>query len=128
MTALTGPRSTPRRSGLRLALPVASGVTVHQGGLTARDAAGAAVPAGHASAARVLGMATASAATGQLAEIERGTFRFQAFATDAPTAADIGNPAYAVDDQTVAKSDGGTGRLPAGVIRDVDAAGVWIEL
>ena len=42
------------------------------------------------------------------------------------TAADIDASAYIVDDETVAKTDGGGTRSIAGTIKQVDAAGVWI--
>ncbi|CUH67985.1 hypothetical protein TG4357_03322 [Thalassovita gelatinovora] len=48
-------------------------------------------------------------------------------AADEITIADIGNKAYAVDDQTVAKTDGTATRSPAGIIDDVDANGVWVR-
>jgi hypothetical protein len=32
-----------------------------------------------------------------------------------------------VDDQTVAKTNGSSSRSVAGIIRDVDADGVWVE-
>jgi hypothetical protein len=57
-----------------------------------------------------------------------GWFRFANSASgDLITIADIGNSCYIVDNQTVAKTDGGTTRSVAGKIRDVDAQGVWIE-
>jgi hypothetical protein len=39
----------------------------------------------------------------------------------------IGGTAYIVDDQTVAATDGGGTRSPAGEIIDVDAVGVWVK-
>ena len=42
--------------------------------------------------------------------------------------AEIGDTCFAVDDQTVAKTDGSESRSAAGIIRDVDAQGVWVEI
>lgn len=57
----------------------------------------------------------------------RGCFRWDnSPAADEITAAEIGNACYVVDDQTVAKSDGGGTRSHAGIIADVDAFGVWV--
>ena len=48
-------------------------------------------------------------------------------AGDAIVLSDVGADCYGVDDTTVAKTDGTGTRSVAGVIRDVDAVGVWIE-
>jgi hypothetical protein len=57
-----------------------------------------------------------------------GWFRFaNSAAGDLIALADVGKVCYIVDDQTVAKTDGGGTRSVAGRIRDVDAQGVWIE-
>ncbi len=48
--------------------------------------------------------------------------------TDQITQADRGNLCYIVDDQTVAKTDGGGTRSVAGVIMSVDAAGVDVSV
>ena len=59
----------------------------------------------------------------------RGVFPFaNSAAGDQITRADIGANAYIVDDQTVAKTNGTNTRSVAGVIRDVDSDGVWIEI
>ena len=47
-------------------------------------------------------------------------------AADLITRADIGNTAFIVDDQTVAKTDNSAARKAAGKIIDVDAGGVWV--
>ncbi|KAK0329991.1 hypothetical protein LTR94_034588, partial [Friedmanniomyces endolithicus] len=60
--------------------------------------------------------------------VKKGQFRWaNSAAADAITRAEIGDPAYIVDDQTVAKTNGGATRSVAGTIRDVDAQGVWVE-
>ena len=62
-------------------------------------------------------------------ETERGVFRFENSASaDAITRAEIGDTAYIVDDQTVAKTNGSSTRSAAGTIVDVDAQGVWVRV
>ena len=39
----------------------------------------------------------------------------------------MGSDCYIVDDQTVAKTNGGATRCVAGKVWDVDAEGVWVE-
>lgn len=48
--------------------------------------------------------------------------------TDQIAAADIGKLCFLVDDQTVAKTDGGGTRSIAGVIEEVDSQGVWVSI
>ena len=52
----------------------------------------------------------------------------QTTVADLITTADIGADCYVVDDQTVAKTNGGGQRSVAGKIFDVDAQGVWVDL
>jgi hypothetical protein len=60
--------------------------------------------------------------------IRRGVLSFaNSAAGDLITRADIGKSAYVVDDQTVAKTSGSATRSIAGIIRDVDAQGVWVQ-
>jgi hypothetical protein len=62
-----------------------------------------------------------------LARTEVGTFRYEnSVAADLITRADIGSDAYGVDDQTVAKTNGGATRSAVGKIFDVDDQGVWV--
>ena len=61
--------------------------------------------------------------------VRKGTFRFaNSAAGDAVARTEIGKTVYLVDNQTVAKTDGGGTRSPAGKVFDVDAQGVWITL
>lgn len=46
---------------------------------------------------------------------------------DAVTQADVGSTCYVVDDETVAKTDGGGTRSAAGVVIAVDQDGVWVR-
>lgn len=132
MAALTAPRNTISRDGRDFSIQAAASKTFHQGALLARDAAGKGTPGAAATTLRGLGRVKKSAVSGASdvvpVEYERGTFRYGNSASgDAITTADIGNDCYIVDDQTVAKTDGSSTRSVAGVIRDVDSLGVWVE-
>ncbi|PIW54598.1 MAG: hypothetical protein COW16_10435 [Sphingomonadales bacterium CG12_big_fil_rev_8_21_14_0_65_65_10] len=135
MVALTESRLTPKRDGARFSRPVAAGATIFGGAIVALTAAGLATPGATAVGLTVDGIAKADAdnssgAAGDIAvEVEKGVFRFANSAgADEITAAEIGDTAYLVDDQTVAKTDGAASRSTAGKIVDVDAQGVWIDL
>jgi hypothetical protein len=72
----------------------------------------------------------AAGANGDItAEVRRGVFRFgNSSAGDAITLVDVGTDCFIVDDQTVAKTNGGSTRSIAGKVRNVDSAGVWVEI
>lgn len=132
MSAATQARNTPRRDAHRVGHPSNPGTALHAGTLIALLATnGNAVPAGTAGSGDAVGVALRSVtgtAAGETVECERGTgFRFDNSAgADAIARADIGATAYIVDDQTVSKTDNNGARKRAGVVLDVDAAGVWI--
>jgi hypothetical protein len=133
--ALSAERGTPSRDGKTYSRGVAAGVKIFQGGLTCLSATGYATPGAVATTLVADGMALATvdnsdgAAGAVTIEIEKGVFRFKnSAAADAITRAEIGDDCYIVDDETVAKTDGGTTRSKAGEIVDVDAQGVWVAL
>ena len=141
MTALTDGRLTPTRTEDGVTswrLPVKASAVIYPGALVALDGA-VARPAATATGLRVLGRAETRAdnSTGAdgaiVVAVRAGTYRYEnATAGDAITTAHIGRTAYAVDDQTVAltaaPANGSPTRSPAGVVRDVDATGVWVEV
>ncbi|MBB4287792.1 hypothetical protein [Roseospira goensis] len=134
MAALTADRDTPRRAVTTFTDPVAAGAVIHAGALVMLDADGYAVPAATATGLTPRGRA-AEAVTGGGADgdvtvrVERGCFRWaNSSGADEITRAHIGAAAYAVDDQTVAATDGTGTRSACGTIRDVDAQGVWVEV
>lgn len=133
MTALTGDRNTPRREDRTIeAHPVKGGATIFAGSLVCLNAAGFAIPGATALGLIALGRAEkrrTSVVDGDVnVPIRRGVLNFaNSGGADTITRAEIGDPAYVVDDQTVAKTSGGNTRSPAGTIRDVDANGVWVE-
>ncbi|MBP2231777.1 hypothetical protein J2847_005096 [Azospirillum agricola] len=136
MTALSNDRNTPKTNngfthGVR---DLAPSTTVFAGALVGQTSAGLAVPARPQVSITMLGCARHRAST-ELAgwptsvEFDRGVFRFaNSSSADAITLGDYGKTVYAVDDQTVAKTNGGGARPAAGIVRNVDALGVWIEL
>ena len=133
MTAATRPRNTPARDGTRFGRRVAAGARIQQGTIVAL-AAGLAAPATTALGLVADGRArssvdnTGGAAGAVTIEVDKGTFLFASAAGgDLIGDGDIGHLAYLVDDQTVAKTDGGGTRSVAGKIMDVDASGVWVR-
>lgn len=133
--ALTKDRDTKRRDGVQFSHPLAAATVIYAGALVALNAAGNAVPGATATTLTAVGVAQEHAdnSTGAIGdvrvEVRRGVFQFaNSAAADEITRAEIGDSAYIVDDQTVAKTSGTSTRSVAGIIRDVDAGGVWIEI
>ncbi|RXF75075.1 hypothetical protein [Hansschlegelia zhihuaiae] len=134
MAALTAPRHTVTRSGDIREPGVKGSTKIFQGAMAAVGADGFAVPASTATTLKILGRAeetvdNSAGADGAVnCRIATGIFRWDNSASgDAITRADIGATAYAVDDHTVAKTNGTNTRSAAGVIFDVDDKGVWIK-
>lgn len=134
MTALAIDRPTAKRAGHQLAVPAAAGIKLFAGGIVCLNATGYATKGATSSTLKAVGVATeqvdnTSGADGSnMVPVERGTWRFANSAGgDAITLANYGTSCYVVDDQTVALTSGGGTRSVAGVIRDVDGQGVWVE-
>lgn len=134
MAALTKDRATPQSLGDFRNGPVAASATLFAGALLMRNAAGyllaGATATGMVGVGRVEALVDNSGgADGDLnADYRPGYFRFgNSAAADEITIADIGSLAYIVDDQTVAKTDGGSTRSPAGIVDNVDTQGVWVR-
>jgi hypothetical protein len=132
--ALSADRDTPQRIEGTLNLGVATAKKIYAGALVMRSATGYATPGAAATGCVGLGRAaeqvdnTSGADGAKSVNIDRGIFRFaNSAAGDAIADADIGKECYIVDDQTVAKTDGGGTRSIAGRIFDVDSSGVWVE-
>ena len=127
MAALTQDRPTPERDGRLVSDPLADGVTLYAGGMYVLDGDGNATPATAAATTPVRAVALARASQPHGDQRVDGVlgvlFRFDNDG-DAITRADIGRNAFVVDDQTVAK----TGTAKAGVVVDVDEAGVWVRI
>jgi hypothetical protein len=134
MVALARDRNTPRRQGVAFSDPVKAGVTIFAGALACIDAQGFLVPASQSPALTARGVAqqrvTGGAGDGVIqAETWPGIYRFDAAAgLERPTRPDIGKTCFIVDDQTVARTDGGGARSVAGVIEDVEPNGIWVRV
>lgn len=135
MTALTADRNTVTRQGEDAEFPVAAATKIFAGSIVGFNAGAAYASKGVTSTTfKSAGVATEQAdnsagSAGDIrVKVRRGTWRFaNSAAGDAITLADVGSDCYVVDDQTVAKTNGTNTRSVAGTIRDVDAAGVWVE-
>ncbi len=115
--------------------PVAATKKIYQGALVVLNATGFAEPATAATAKKAVGRAEALAdnttgADGAISIVVRsGTFKYlNSAAGDAIAKTEVGKPCFAVDDQTVAKTDGTGTRSVAGIVEQVDTDGVWVEV
>lgn len=134
MTALTAPRNTHKQSAEQLGVPVAAGVKIYAGSIVAANANGFAAPGSTATTLTYLGRANetvdnTNGANGAVAiKVDRKqAFKFTNLAADLITQADLFKTCYIVDDQTVAKTNGGATRSAAGKVVGIDADGVWVE-
>jgi hypothetical protein len=134
MVALTNNRSTVMKAGEQYSLGVGAAQRIFQGALVCRNATGFAVKGSTSTTLKALGSATAQAdntsgADGAIQVPYRsGCFKYaNSAAGDLIVAADAGNDCFIVDDQTVAKTNGGATRSIAGKIDSVDPdGGVWV--
>jgi hypothetical protein len=133
--ALSADRATKTMSkGLR-SRGVAASVTIYAGAMVAIDTDGYARPARASTTDKVVGYndgnkvvgTTAGAKSIEIQNDENAWFANSADA-DAITAADIGYDCYAVDDQTVARTDATGTRVRAGKVVDVSSThGVLVD-
>ena len=135
MTALTADRDTQRRENVLRSLPVKGATKIFAGSLVAVDTTGFAVRGTTSTTLKAVGRAeeqvdnTTGADGAQRITVSTGIFRFaNSAAGDLITLAAIDSPCYMVDDQTVALTNGTNTRVQAGIVRDVDAGGVWVEV
>jgi predicted RecA/RadA family phage recombinase len=118
------------RSGDRYGYPVLAGVTIFGGSVMGITAALAAVPAAHASCVALIGIAeeridNSAGATGdQYANAKKGIFDITLAGA---TAADIGSPVYASDDETFTLDAAAGANLQIGTLHAIDADGVWLK-
>ena len=132
MSALTQARNTVElhvgATHYNFEREVASDNTVYAGGIAAQNSSGKAVPASDTANLVVLGRAEATVGAGEKVLIRTGVFVFDnGTSSEELTTADIGSAAYIVDDHTVGKV-GGTNKIPAGIVIDVTADGVAVEI
>lgn len=130
MTALAANRDTKERASLLFSFPVAASTKIYQGSIVCVNASGLAVPASTSTTLKCVGRAeqladnSAGIASAINIQVKRGCFKFAN--GESITVANVGTTAYLTDDQTVCLT--ATGKSIAGIIRDVEADGVWIEI
>ncbi|CAN5754698.1 hypothetical protein BH11PSE12_BH11PSE12_08360 [soil metagenome] len=136
MTTATSDRDTKRRGNQDFEFPVKAASKILAGTVVVIDTAtNLAVKGSTAANLKTVGIAqdvadNTSGANGDIrVKVKRGLFCLaNSVAGDLIVLGDVGSPAYLVDDQTVAKTSGGATRSVAGTIRDVNSAGVWVEI
>jgi hypothetical protein len=131
---LTTDRNTPRREGDVRKQALAASILVFAGGILMRNAAGYLTKG--ATATGLIGVGVAleqvdnsdGSAGDKSVAFRAGIHRFKNSASgDAITIAEISDPCYAVDDETVAKTSGTNTRSLVGFVEDVDDQGVWVR-
>lgn len=134
MVALIVGRNTPAKAGDVQVGLVAAAVNIFAGAMLVRNSSGHILPA--VTGPNLIGVGRAEAAVDNsdgAAGDKTVTFtasRFQyanSAGADEITIADIGKSCFAVDDQTVAKTDDTAARSAVGIVEDVDAKGVWVR-
>lgn len=134
MVALVADRNTPQRDAVDFEFPAAAATRYFTGSIVCVNSSGYAVKGATATGLRAAGVCrvgvdnSAGLAGAMRVMVRRGCFRFaNSSGADLVGLKDIGLSCYIVDDQTVALTSGSNTRSVAGVIRDVDANGVWVE-
>lgn len=133
MTALSSDRLTSYREGIELDFPVAADTKIYAGSMVCVDADGYAVPAADTSGYLFLGVAleqvdnSAGADGAKNVRVRRtGVFEFDAASI---TQAMIGDPMYAVDDQTFDDAAGPTNDIKVGIlVKYGSATKGWIDI
>ena len=127
-------RNTPSRNADEFSFPIAANTKVLKGTLAHLNSAGFVESAATATGKSLPFLVTESVdntggpAGAAQVPLRRGCFRFaNSAAADAITNSDYGSTCYVVDNQTVAKTNGAATRSAAGIVRGVDAVGVWVE-
>lgn len=122
MAALTSERNTREvfcnALNLHRVKEIAEGSVIHPGAIVALNAAGKAVPASDTANLVVIGRADAFTVNGKII-VKSGMFIYDNAASgDALGNADINRLVYVVDDHTVGKN-GGSNKIPCGILRDI---------
>ncbi len=132
--SLTADRNTPYREIRTMAVPVAANVKIYSGAQVAANANGFAIPAAPGANLNYLGRAevfidnTGSADGAQTVIVRRNQqFKWANSTTDPVDQSCLGKACYMMDDQTVAKTNGGNTRSASGTVMGIDVDGVWVE-
>jgi hypothetical protein len=144
MTALAAARNTPKYAPGESILtvidvPLKASAKVYQGSIVCRDSTGYGVKGATAVGLIACGMLSSEQSASPFLEntgsngdvkarVVQGVFRFANLGSDVLAEVDVGQVCFIVDDQTVAKTDGGGTRSPAGVVMAVDTSGAWVSI
>ena len=134
MVAMSQARQVKGRMGEIYSRPLAAGQVIFQGAIMCMTAGFAVkgatavglIPDGFARESVSNATGVAGAKRVQVQPLVN--YCFNSAAADAITLADVGADCFIVDDQTVAKTNGGGTRSRAGKILDVDANGVLVSI
>lgn len=134
MVALVQDRNTAHQDGELIAVPVAAATKIYTGALVVITAAGFAAGGSVATTHTYFGRAeegvdnSAGIAGAKTVQVRRRkAFKWANHAADLVVAADLGKTCFIVDDQTVAKTNGGATRSAAGQVVQIDADGIWVQ-
>ena len=135
MTAATVDRNTRHRPGLRRSIAVAAATKLPYGVIACVNASGLLVNGSTSATLKTVGIAasaidnSAGADSAIAGEVDRGVWGpfANSAAGDQIVLADVTSDCYVVDNQTVAKTNGGGTRSVAGKVYDVTPEGVWID-
>jgi hypothetical protein len=135
MVALVAGRNTVKTLGDIYTLPVAAAAIIYAGALVALDAAGNATKGAVATTLKAFGRAERSVdnslgiAGAKTVDVATGIFLWaNSAAGDLIANTEIATDCFIVDDQTVAKTNGGATRSRAGKVVFVDATGVYVQM
>ena len=132
MSAATTDRQATQSGNTRLSLPVLADAVIPAGVMVAITAAGYATNAADTAGLRVMGVSTESVdatdeSSGALTiDVSRDVYRMENSGDNALDLADVGQPCYVEDNQTVG-TDPGSHSVLAGVVMEVDAGGVYVD-
>ncbi|MCB1219274.1 MAG: hypothetical protein H7A35_05490 [Planctomycetales bacterium] len=133
MTALTESRYTRHREGTVTAHKVKGSTQIFKGGIVCADSTGHAVPGSDTAGQTFIGVAIEDAdnSSGSDGDVNvrvmaRGVFSFAKGGSI--TQADLGQPLYIVDDQTVAVVSTVTNDIQAGRLEGFDGTDVWLRI
>jgi len=131
---LAADRNTPMKDGEVVAVPMGANAKIFAGALTVANATGYAAPGSTATTLTYLGRAeeykdNTGGADGAMTILVRRkkAFKWKNAAADLVTQAELGKTCYIVDDETVAKTNGGNTRSAAGKVVGIESDGVWVE-
>jgi hypothetical protein len=139
MAALTAARNTvekdnPAAFSHEPAAGVATATTIYQGSIVCFNSSGYLVPGSTATTLKAAGVAqegvvNAGANGAAKCKLRSCVAKFaNSSAGDLITIADVGADCYIVDDQTVAKTSGGSTRSVAGKVFEIAADGVFVKI